>query len=51
MLGGAGVGASRIPAHIEQIGEPIRTNGVGWTARPTPAAGRVGGQAAWIQRR
>jgi hypothetical protein len=47
----AGPGGPRIPAHIAQIGEPDRTAGVGWVAGARPAAGRVGGQAAWLQRR
>ncbi len=50
-LGPAGAGTQRIPPGIALIGEPDRTAGVGWTAGLRPAAGQVGGQAAWIRRR
>ncbi len=47
-------GATRVPAHIAQIGEPSRTAGVGWTGARSgvaPAAGQLSGQAAAIRRR
>lgn len=47
--------APKVPAHIAQIGEPARRgDGVGvypGTPGLAPAAGRVGGQAAAVQRR
>ncbi len=43
--------APQVPAHIAQIGEPARGGGMGAQPGARPAAGKVGGQAGWVQRR